>query len=304
MSERKVTARLWIAYVLAALSLLGGQSLAYAETAKNSVRVAVATNFVTTLKALREDFASLDNGKILISAGSTGKLYAQIRQGAPYDIFLAADQLRPQLLEQHGLTVTDSRFTYANGALVLWRPNKVTPKVISNAEPRAISNTRPRATNEDENPAAQTEESAQIRQWLASASSIALANPRLAPYGFAAQQVLHNLQITQPMSQRRVMGENIGQTFSLVATGNATLGFVAAAQMVEQNQPRNTYLKISSALHSPILQDAVQLKYGANNQAAANFLRYLTTARAKKIIQAAGFVAAEADLITDLTPDL
>jgi molybdate transport system substrate-binding protein len=296
MSERKVTARLWIAYVLAALSLLGGQSLAYAETAKNSVRVAVATNFVTTLKALREDFASLDNGKILISAGSTGKLFAQIRQGAPYDIFLAADQLRPQLLEQHGLTVTDSRFTYANGALVLWRPNKVTPK--------AISNTKPRTTNEDEKPATQTEQSAQIRQWLASASSIALANPRLAPYGFAAQQVLHNLQITQSMSQRQVMGENIGQTFSLVATGNATLGFVAAAQMLEQNQPRNTYLNIPSELHSPILQDAVLLKYGANNQAAVNFLRYLTTAKAKKIIQAAGFVAAEADLITDLTTDL
>ena len=296
MSERKVTARLWIAYVLAALSLLGGQSLASAETAKNSVRVAVATNFVTTLKALREDFASLDNGKILISAGSTGKLFAQIRQGAPYDIFLAADQLRPQLLEQHGLTVTDIRFTYANGALVLWRPNNVTPK--------AISNTKPRTTNEDEKPPTQTEQSAQIRQWLASASSIALANPRLAPYGFAAQQVLHNLQITQSMSQRQVMGENIGQTFSLVATGNATLGFVAAAQMLEQNQPRNTYLNIPSELHSPILQDAVLLKYGANNQAAVDFLRYLTTARAKKIIQAAGFVAAEADLITDLTTDL
>ncbi|MBT3695124.1 MAG: molybdate ABC transporter substrate-binding protein [Gammaproteobacteria bacterium] len=285
MSERKVTARLWIAYVLAALSLLGGQSLAYAETAKNSVRVAVATNFVTTLKALREDFASLDNGKILISAGSTGKLYAQIRQGAPYDIFLAADQQRPQLLEQHGLTVTDSRFTYANGALVLWRPNKV----ISNAEPRVISNTKPRATNEDEKPTAQTEQSAQIRQWLASASSIALANPRLAPYGFAAQQVLQNLQSTQSMSQRQVMGENVGQTFSLVATGNARMGFVAAAQMLEQNQPVATYLIIPSKLHSPILQDGVLLKFGANNKAAARFMHYLASSRAQEIIRKAGF---------------
>ena len=285
MSERKVTARLWIAYVLAALSLLGGQSLAYAETAKNSVRVAVATNFVTTLKALREDFASLDNGKILISAGSTGKLYAQIRQGAPYDIFLAADQQRPQLLEQHGLTVTDSRFTYANGALVLWRPNKV----ISNAESRVISNTKPRATNEDENPTAQTEQSAQIRQWLASASSIALANPRLAPYGFAAQQVLQNLQSTQSMSQRQVMGENVGQTFSLVATGNARMGFVAAAQMLEQNQPVATYLIIPSKLHSPILQDGVLLKFGANNKTAARFMHYLASSRAQEIIRKAGF---------------
>ena len=285
MSERKVTARLWIAYVLAALSLLGGQSLAYAETAKNSVRVAVATNFVTTLKALREDFASLDNGKILISSGSTGKLYAQIRQGAPYDIFLAADQQRPQLLEQHGLTVTDSRFTYANGALVLWRPNKV----ISNAESRVISNTKPRATNEDENPTAQTEQSAQIRQWLASASSIALANPRLAPYGFAAQQVLQNLQSTQSMSQRQVMGENVGQTFSLVATGNARMGFVAAAQMLEQNQPVATYLIIPSKLHSPILQDGVLLKFGANNKTAARFMHYLASSRAQEIIRKAGF---------------
>ena len=300
MSASKITARLrfayLVAYLVATLNVLAVPNIAQAEAAKSSVRVAVATNFVTTLKTLSEDFESFDNAKILISAGSTGKLYAQIRQGAPYDIFLAADQQRPQLLEQLGLTVTNSRFTYANGALVLWQPNKATP--------RAISNTKPRATNDDENPTAQTEQSTQIRHWLAGASSIALANPRLAPYGFAAQEVLHNLQITQSMSQRQVMGENIGQTFSLVATGNATLGFVAAAQMLEQNQPRNTYLNIPSELHSPILQDAVQLKYGANNQAAVNFLRYLTTARAKKIIQAAGFVAAEADLITDLTPDL
>ena len=300
MSASKITARLrfayLVAYLVATLNVLAVPNIAQAEAAKSSVRVAVATNFVTTLKTLSEDFESFDNAKILISAGSTGKLYAQIRQGAPYDIFLAADQQRPQLLEQLGLTVTNSRFTYANGALVLWQPNKATP--------RAISNTKPRATNDDENPTAQTEQSTQIRHWLAGASSIALANPRLAPYGFAAQEVLHNLQIAQSMSQRQVMGENIGQTFSLVATGNATLGFVAAAQMLEQNQPRNTYLNIPSDLHSPILQDAVQLKYGANNQAAVTFLRYLTTARAKKIIQAAGFVAAEADLITDLTPDL
>jgi|TARA_B110000977_G_scaffold156998_1_gene199850 molybdate transport system substrate-binding protein len=300
MSASKITARLrvayLVAYLVATLNVLAVPKIAQAEAAKSSVRVAVATNFVTTLKTLSEDFESLDNAKILISAGSTGKLYAQIRQGAPYDIFLAADQQRPQLLEQLGLTVTNSRFAYANGALVLWQPNKATP--------RAISRTKARTTNDDENPTAQTEQSTQIRHWLAGASSIALANPRLAPYGFAAQEVLHNLQITQSMSQRQVMGENIGQTFSLVATGNATLGFVAAAQMLEQNQPRNTYLNIPSELHSPILQDAVQLKYGANNQAAVNFLRYLTTARAKKIIQAAGFVAAEADLITDLTPDL
>ena len=300
MSASKITARLrvayLVAYLVATLNVLAVPKIAQAEAAKSSVRVAVATNFVTTLKTLSEDFESLDNAKILISAGSTGKLYAQIRQGAPYDIFLAADQQRPQLLEQLGLTVTNSRFAYANGALVLWQPNKATP--------RAISRTKARTTNDDENPTAQTEQSTQIRHWLAGASSIALANPRLAPYGFAAQEVLHNLQITQSMSQRQVMGENIGQTFSLVATGNATLGFVAAAQMLEQNQPRNTYLNIPSELHSPILQDAVQLKYGANNQAAVNFLRYLTTARAKKIIQAAGFVAAETDLITDLTPDL
>ena len=300
MSASKITARLrfayLVAYLVATLNVLAVPNIAQAEAAKSSVRVAVATNFVTTLKTLSEDFESFDNAKILISAGSTGKLYAQIRQGAPYDIFLAADQQRPQLLEQLGLTVTNSRFAYANGALVLWQPNKATP--------RAISRTKARTTNDDENPTAQTEQSTQIRHWLAGASSIALANPRLAPYGFAAQEVLHNLQITQSMSQRQVMGENIGQTFSLVATGNATLGFVAAAQMLEQNQPRNTYLNIPSELHSPILQDAVQLKYGANNQAAVNFLRYLTTARAKKIIQAAGFVAAEADLITDLTPDL
>ncbi|MDG1124361.1 MAG: molybdate ABC transporter substrate-binding protein [Pseudomonadales bacterium] len=283
MSKRKVAARLWAAYFLTVLSLFGVQCLAQAETAKNSIRVAVATNFVTTLKTLSEDFASLDNSKILISAGSTGKLYAQIRQGAPYDIFLAADQQRPQLLEQHGLTVTNSRFTYANGALVLWRPNRVRGFTTKGEE-------------------SQTGQRAQIRQWLAGASSIALANSRLAPYGFAAEEVLHNLKITKSVSQRRVTGENIGQTFSLVATGNATLGFVAAAQILELSQPVATYLTIPRELHSPILQDAVQLKFGVNNQAAARFMQYLKSTRAKKIIQKAGFLAAKTTQSTNLGP--
>ena len=134
MSASKITARLrvayLVAYLVATLNVLAVPKIAQAEAAKSSVRVAVATNFVTTLKTLSEDFESLDNAKILISAGSTGKLYAQIRQGAPYDIFLAADQQRPQLLEQLGLTVTNSRFAYANGALVLWQPNKATPCLL------------------------------------------------------------------------------------------------------------------------------------------------------------------------------
>ena len=272
-------------YLNVALILLAAPNVVQAEAAINTVRVAVATNFVTTLKALREDFESFDNGKILISAGSTGKLYAQIRQGAPYDIFLGADQQRPQLLEHYGLIVLNSRFTYASGALVLWRPNGAIPG----------------AANGDEKPLAQ---STQIKQWLAGASSIALANPRLAPYGHAAQEVLHNLKITFTPSQRQINGENIGQTFSLVATGNATLGFVAAAQMLEQNQPFATYLNIPSELHSPILQDAVQLKYGANNHAAARFMQYLASFRAQKIIQTAGFLAAEADLSANLNTDL
>ena len=270
MIPRSVTGRLWRTYILIALGVFGGQSLAHAESAINSVSVAVATNFVTTLKSLSEDFATIDSGKIIISAGSTGKLYAQIRQGAPYDIFLAADQQRPKLLEQHGLAVPDSRFTYAQGALVLWQPNTA----------------KPRATGYEENP---TTQRTQIKQWLRGATSIALANPRLAPYGFAAQEVLHNLHITQSMSQRQVMGENIGQTFSLVATGNARVGFVAAAQMLEQSQPVDTYLIIPSDLHTPILQDGVFLKFGANNTAAERFFHYLTSSRAQEIIRKAGF---------------
>ena len=271
--------------LISALCLLGVQGLAQARAEKSTVRVAVATNFVTTLKALSKDFESFDSGKILRSAGSTGKLYAQIRQGAPYDIFLAADQERPQLLEQHGFTVTNSRFTYANGALVLWQPNKTT---------------RP-AVNEGESPA---EPSLQIRHWLEGASSIALANPRLAPYGFAAQEVLHNLQITATTPQRQVTGENIGQTFSLVATGNANVGFVAAAQMLEQKQPPATYVNIPSELHSPILQDAVQLKFSANNPPATRFMQYLASSRAEKIIREAGFFAgSEAGPKTDQRTD-
>ncbi len=261
--------------VAAALSLFSGQGLAQLkqpEQPKSSVRVAVATNFVTTLKALREDFESFNNGKILISAGSTGKLYAQIRQGAPYHIFLAADQQRPQLLERDELAVTNSRFTYASGSLVLWRPKQTKAPVAKNNESRTV-----------EPP------DLEIKNWLSGARSIAWANPRLAPYGFAAAEVLDNLGVTFAMSQRQVTGENIGQTFSLVATGNATLGFLAAAQMLEQRQPANTYLNIPSNLHSPILQDAVLLKLGANNNAAAHFMQYLASSRAQKIIRKAGF---------------
>jgi len=271
VSQRKITALLFNQYFIVALSLFGVQSLAQADSARGFVRVAVATNFVTTLKNLSKDFESFDEGKILISGGSTGKLYAQIRQGAPYDIFMAADQKRPQLLERHEFTIPNSRFTYASGALVLWRPN----------------NTKRSATNTEEN---QVKQSLQIRQWLEGASSIALANPRLAPYGFAAQEVLQNLKITK--SQKQVTGENIGQTFSLVATGNATLGFVAAAQMLEQNQQTDNYLIIPRKLYSPILQDAVLLKFGATNKAAARFMQYLASSRAQEIIHKAGFARA------------
>jgi molybdate transport system substrate-binding protein len=274
--------RLQIYALTTLLSFLAAQIPAQAQNKSQThdssaiVGVAVATNFVTTLKSLKVDFESFNTSKLRISAGSTGKLYAQIRRGAPYDIFLAADQQRPKLLEQSGLTVAKSRFTYAGGGLVLWSPNRAQSSNTGNHESQATTQS--------------------IEHWLSSAPSIALANPRLAPYGFAAQEVLDNLKITLGVSQRRVTAENIGQTFALVATGNATLGFVAAAQMLEQEQPANTYLNIPKSMHSPIRQDAVQLKLGADNQAATDFMHYLASARAQKIISSAGFT-------TDLNPN-
>lgn len=222
-----------------------------------TLRVAVAANFKTTLEALAMDFEASSEHRLIISSGSTGKHYAQILNGAPFDLFFAADVRRPQLLERQQRIVPGSRFTYAIGKLVLWSPK---PGYVDDQGQVLASGTFQR---------------------------LAMANPRLAPYGLAAKQVLEQRGVYQRLRPRIVRGESIAQTYQFVATGNAQLGFVALSQL---RRPEGTMggsvWNVPESLYAPIEQQAVILK---DKPAARAFVTYLTSERAGAIIHRFGY---------------
>jgi len=223
-----------------------------------AVHVATASNFNGTLRVLAKSYEATSGHQVTISAASTGKLYAQIRHGAPYDLFLAADEARPRLLEQEGLTVAGSRFTYALGRLVLWAPK------------RAFSGEAKALLSADD-----------VRR-------IAIANPKTAPYGAAARQVLEAMGLWQGLKARLVRGENIGQTFQFVASGAAEMGFVALAQLTVR--PEQGYRwPVPQAFYRPIRQQTVLLKSAADNPAAMAFMDYLRSDEARDLILAQGY---------------
>lgn len=229
--------------------------------AADQALVAVATNFTTIAEQLRRDFESSSTHHIEISSGSTGKIYAQILNGAPYDVFLAADQERPQLLEASGAGIRGSRITYATGRLVVWS----TDATIILAD------------------LAETLTQQRVKH-------IAIANPALAPYGDASRDVLQSLGIWNALEAKLVMGENVAQAYALVATGNAEAGLVARAYMVQPGA-RHTgkFLVVPAHLHNPIRQDAILLQRAADNLAARAFLAYLQSAAARSIIVNSGY---------------
>jgi molybdate transport system substrate-binding protein len=223
--------------------------------------VAVAANFADVAEILARDYAKSSGHQVSLSSGSTGMLYARIVNAAPYDALLAADEERPRLLEESGDAVAGTRFVYAVGRLALWsadgdRIGKDGKAVLRAGDFR----------------------------------SLAMANPDLAPYGAAARETLQALGLWDKLQYRIVMGENIGQTFSLVATGNADLGFVALASIRggRSDVTGSTWI-VPADLHSPIRQDAVLLAHGAGNAAAAGFLAYLQTDAAKQVIELLGY---------------
>ena len=223
--------------------------------------VAVATNFNPLLEQLLEEFEATSGHSIEISNGSTGKLYAQILHGAPYDVFLAADQARPALLERSGRGVAGSRFTYAIGKLALWSANEALILV---------------------------EVDASLQQ--PNVRRIAIANPQLAPYSSAAEDVLKSLRIYDELSGKLVMGENVGQAFSMAATRNADMAIVALSHVLQTRlQVAGTYLEIPAELHAPIRQDAILLEHGAGNAAALAFLAFLESNAARARIASAGY---------------
>ncbi|BAO45610.1 molybdate ABC transporter substrate-binding protein [Thiolapillus brandeum] len=221
------------------------------------VYIAVASNFAETARQLALQFEKKTGQKVRLSFGSTGKQYAQIRHGAPFQAWFAADARRPMLLEKEGRMVSGSRFTYARGRLVLWSP---TPGLVDDGEKI-------------------------LRQ--GSFRHLAVANPRLAPYGLAARQALESLGLWQSLQDRLVRGENIGQTFQFVKTGNAELGLVAASQVLRDGMPvQGSYWLLPADLHEPIEQQAVLLK---NQVHAREFLEFVAGEAGRAIILANGY---------------
>ena len=224
------------------------------------VSVAVAANFTAPMQKIAIAFEQDTGHKAVLSFGSTGKFYAQIKNGAPFQILLAADDETPARLEKEGATVAGTRFTYATGRLVLW--SKQAGVVDDKGEV--------------------------LRK--GAFKHIAMADPKLAPYGAAAVETLTQLGLMQTLQPRVVQGENIGQAYQFVLTGNATLGFVALSQVMADGKIKEGSAWIVPArLHKPIRQDAVTLTSGKDNPAATALTAYLKGEKAQAIIRSYGY---------------
>ncbi len=225
------------------------------------VTVAVASNFLNPLKQLVTEFERDSGHAVRTVSGSTGKLYVQILHGAPFDVFLAAGSVRPRLLEKDGQAVGGTRFTYARGKIVLW-----------SADPQRIG--------------ADGKNILRRRNF----KHLALANPKTAPYGKAAVTALQRLNLWEALSPVIVQGENIGQTFQFVATGNAEVGLVALSQVMDPRlNIKGSQWLVPEDLYDAIDQDAVLLTRGKSNPAARAFLKFLQSDRAINILQSYGY---------------
>lgn len=224
------------------------------------VTIAVASNFSRPAAELSAQFEGETGISVRISSGSTGKLFAQILNGAPYDIFLAADAERPILLEEAGHTARDSRFTYAQGALVLWSGNAEDCLAV--------------LTGED-------------------AGHVALANPETAPYGRAAVEFLFNEGLWDSVAERAVYGENISQTLQFVATGNAVAGFIARSQLTLPQLPdTGCAWEVPDSSYAKIEQQAVLLSRAATNKNARRFFEYLRSDEARDVVTRHGYTVS------------
>lgn len=238
----------WVGCFLAAACLLVGVAGA-AE-----LRVAVASNFTTTMRTLVAAFEEHSRDDIVVIPGSTGKLYAQIVNGAPFDAFFAADDERPRRLERDGRIVPGSRFAYARGNLVLWSAD---------------------STRIDDSP----------RVLDGSFGRLAIANPKLAPYGRASLEVLEALGVRASVAPVLVTGENVAQTFQFVFTGNATLGFVGLSQVLAAETSGSLWV-VPDSLYTPIEQHAVLLR---DSELARSFLSFCRSDEALRILRRAGY---------------
>jgi len=242
------------------LSALGLAALVLPGAHAGEVSVAVAANFTAPMQKIAAQFEQDTGHKAVLSSGATGKFYAQIKNGAPFGILLAADDTTPEKIAREGLGIGATRFTYAIGQLVLWSKQ---PGYVD-AEGKVLQKT----------------------DW----QHIAIANPKLAPYGLAAMQTLDKLGLTAQVQPRVVTGENIGQTYQFAASGNAQLGFVALSQVMEDGRLREgSAWVVPGNLHEPIRQDAIVLKPGQGSEAAAALMQYLRGDKARAVIKSYGY---------------
>jgi len=231
-----------------------------AHAQADEVAVAVAANFTAPMQKIAAQFEKDTGHKASLSFGATGKFYAQINNGAPFGILLAADDTTPEKLAKEGKAVDASRFTYAIGQLVLWSKQ-----------------------------ANYVDDKGQVLK-TGDYQHIAIANPKLAPYGLAAMQTLDKLGLTAQVQPRVVQGENIGQTYQFAASGNAQLGFVALSQVMEGGQLREgSAWIVPEAMHEPIRQDAIVLNSAKDNPAAKALMEYLKGDKARAVIKSYGY---------------
>lgn len=239
------------------LLVLLGASVSVGQAGE--VSVAVAANFIAPAQEIADAFMARTGDRVILSSGATGGLFAQIAQGAPYEVLLAADAVRPQLAIDEGLAVAGTAFTYAVGRLALYHP------AMADGDGAA---------------------------WLASGqfNHLALADPVSAPYGAAALQVLERLSVLEDVRPQLVVGQNVSQALQFVESGSAELGMVALGQVLDR--PEGSVWVVPEDLYDPIRQDAVLLTVGADNPVAEAFLDFLGGPEAGAIISRFGYSEA------------
>jgi len=239
------------------LAVAALSAIALTSARADEVQVAVAANFAGPMQKIAAAFEQSTGHKVRQTSGATGKFYAQIRAGAPFEILFAADDETPAKLEHEGAGVAGSRFTYAIGKLVLWssKPNIVDDKgdVLKKG----------------------------------GFNHLAIANPKLAPYGLAATETIKAMGLTDALTSKYVVGENIAQTHQFVATGNAELGFVALSQVID-NKTGSSWI-VPAGMYSPIRQDVILLNNGKGKAGAEALLKFMKTDAAKAVISASGY---------------
>jgi len=241
--------------------LLISIGLSFTQIAAEEIKVAVASNFYPAMKEIVLQYESKqsqtsENHKIALISGSSGKHYAQIINGAPFDIFFSADKIRPTLLEKKGLSESGSRFTYALGRLVLW-------------------SSLDGFVEKDE------------RLYNNDLRFLAIANPKIAPYGEAAREALMSINLWKDLQSKLVRGENIAQTFQFVNSGNAKLGFISYSQLMNPNYPVDgSFWKVPQSMYKPIEQQVVLLK---KSPLAEDFLSFIRSDESLNILSKYGY---------------